>query len=58
MKQEIIVLNPERNVTLTAYIQEVEGEFQFAKRPPYWCSPAAAMPCVLTGKPTRWQWPI
>lgn len=33
MKQEIIVLNPERNVTLTAYIQEVAGEFQFAKRP-------------------------
>ena len=33
MKQEIIVLNPERNVTLTAYIQEVEGEFQFTKRP-------------------------
>lgn len=33
MKQEIINLNPERKVTLTAYIQEVEGEFQFAKRP-------------------------
>ena len=33
MKQEIIALNPERNVTLTAYIQEVAGEFQFAKRP-------------------------
>lgn len=33
MKQEIITLNPERNVTLTAYIQEVAGEFQFAKRP-------------------------
>lgn len=33
MKQEIINLNPERNVTLTAYIQEVAGEFQFAKRP-------------------------
>lgn len=33
MKQEIINLNPERNVTLTAYIQEVAGEFQFSKRP-------------------------
>ena len=33
MKQEIINLNPERDVTLTAYIQEVAGEFQFAKRP-------------------------
>ena len=26
MKQEIITLNAERNVTLTAYIQETEGE--------------------------------
>ena len=33
MRQEIINLNPERNVTLTAYLQEVAGEFQFAKRP-------------------------
>lgn len=33
MKQEIINLNQERNVTLTAYTQEVEGEFQFSKRP-------------------------
>lgn len=33
MKQEIINLNPGRNVTLTAYIQEVGGEYQFAKRP-------------------------
>lgn len=33
MKQEIINLNPERDVTLTAYIQEAAGEFQFAKRP-------------------------
>ena len=33
MRQEIIVLNEVRNVTLTAYIQETAGEFQFAKRP-------------------------
>ena len=33
MKQEIITLNAERNVTLTAYIQETEGEFLFTKRP-------------------------
>lgn len=33
MKQEIIKLNEERNVTLTSYIQEVGGEFQFSKRP-------------------------
>ena len=33
MKQEIITLNAERNVTLTAYIQETEGEFLFSKRP-------------------------
>jgi len=33
MKQEIIKLNEERNVTLTSYIQEVGGEYQFSKRP-------------------------
>ncbi len=33
MKAETIVLHEERNVTLTAYIQDVEGEFGFAKRP-------------------------
>ena len=33
MRAEVIVLNDERNVTLTTYIQEVEGEFGFAKRP-------------------------
>lgn len=33
MKQEIITLNADRNVTLTAYIQETEGEFLFSKRP-------------------------
>lgn len=33
MQQETIILNENRNVTLTAYLQEVAGEFQFAKRP-------------------------
>jgi len=33
MRTETIVLNKERNVTLTAYIQEVDGEFGFSKRP-------------------------
>ena len=33
MKQEIITLNSERNVTLTSYIQEVGGDFHFRKRP-------------------------
>ena len=33
MRQETISLNAERNVTLTAYIQEVAGEFGFQKRP-------------------------
>ncbi|MBQ8038499.1 MAG: alpha/beta hydrolase, partial [Lachnospiraceae bacterium] len=33
MRAEVIVLNDERNVTLTTYIQEVEGEFGFKKRP-------------------------
>lgn len=33
MKAEKIILNEERNVTLTAYIQETDGEFGFSKRP-------------------------
>lgn len=33
MRQEVILLNEIRNVTLTAYVQETEGEFQFSKRP-------------------------
>ena len=33
MRQETIVLNEERNVTLTVYLQEANGEFLFPKRP-------------------------
>lgn len=33
MKAETIVLNEERNVTLTVYTQEVGGEFGFGRRP-------------------------
>ena len=33
MKAQEIILCEERNVTLTAYIQEVDGEFGFSKRP-------------------------
>jgi len=33
MTTEKILLNEERNVTLTAYIQECDGEFGFSKRP-------------------------
>lgn len=33
MKAISITLNEERNVTLTGYLQEVEGEFGFSKRP-------------------------
>ena len=33
MRQEIMLLNQERDVSLTAYIQEVEGEYFFKKRP-------------------------
>ncbi len=33
MKSDTIVLSRERNVTLTAYIQEADGEFGFSKRP-------------------------
>ncbi|MEW9052881.1 MAG: alpha/beta hydrolase [Neobacillus sp.] len=34
MKVEKIVLNEERNVTLTAYLQEVGGEFQYVTKRP------------------------
>ncbi|MDO5143980.1 MAG: alpha/beta hydrolase [bacterium] len=33
MRLETIILNENRNVTLTAYIQETDGEFLFPKRP-------------------------
>lgn len=33
MRLETIILNENRNVTLTAYIQEADGEFLFPKRP-------------------------
>lgn len=33
MRTEVITLNEERNVTLTACIQQVDGEFGFQKRP-------------------------
>ena len=33
MKTQEIILNENRNVTLTAYIQEVDGEFGFSRRP-------------------------
>ena len=33
MKSQEIILNENRNVSLTAYIQEVDGEFEFSKRP-------------------------
>ena len=33
MKAKEIILNENRNVTLTAYIQEVDGEYGFSRRP-------------------------
>lgn len=33
MKTEMIILNEDRKVSLTAYIQETGGEFEFQKRP-------------------------
>ena len=33
MKAQEIILNEDRNVTLTAYLQDTEGEFGFSKRP-------------------------
>ena len=34
MQQEMIVLNQERNVTLTAYIQPVGGRFEYIRKRP------------------------
>jgi len=34
MKMQKIVLNPERNVTLTAFIQDVDGEFGIGRKDP------------------------
>ena len=34
MRTETIVLNQERNVTMTAYLLEVEGEFGYVSRRP------------------------
>ncbi len=57
MKSELIVLNEERDVTLTAYIQDVNGEFGFDKRPAMlvlpgggyaMCSDREADPVALT----------
>ena len=43
MKTEVITLNKERNVTLTAYIQDVRGEFDFVtKRPAILVLPGGA----------------
>lgn len=42
MKAEEITLNEERNVTLATYIQEVEGEFGFEKRPAMLVIPGGA----------------
>lgn len=42
MRTEQIVLNSERNVTLTTYIQDVEGEFCFEKRPAMLVLPGGA----------------
>ena len=33
MEKELLILNEARHVTLTAYLQEVNGEFGFDKRP-------------------------
>ena len=42
MRQEVIWLNRERNVTLTAYIQDAGGEFQFPLRPAMLVLPGGA----------------
>ena len=42
MKTEVITLNKERNVTLTALIQDVRGEYGFAERPAMLVIPGGA----------------
>lgn len=42
MKTEVITLNQERNVTLTALIQDVRGEYGFAERPAMLVIPGGA----------------
>lgn len=54
MDVERIVLNGERNVTLTAYTQPVEGEFNhISKRPAVLILPGGAILCVLTERQIR-----
>ena len=48
MEKEVIVLNEARKVTLTAYLQDVEGEFgNIPKRPEFWCFREAGVPDVF-----------
>ena len=42
MKTQTIYLNQEKNVTLTAYLQEVGGEFEFTQRPAVLILPGGA----------------
>ncbi len=42
MKTEVITLNKERNVTLTALLQDVRGEYGFAERPAMLVIPGGA----------------
>ncbi|MBR4026985.1 MAG: alpha/beta hydrolase, partial [Lachnospiraceae bacterium] len=57
MKTEVIILNKERNVTLTAYIQEIGGAFDFVTKRPaililpgggyQYCTPREADPVAF-----------
>lgn len=56
MKTEFITLNEERQVTLTAYLQETGGAFPYIlKRPAILILLEAAISIVQTGKQTRLQ---
>ena len=55
MRTELLTLNQERNVTLTAYLQETGGAFSYiSKRPAILILPGGDTSIVQTGKQTRW----
>lgn len=59
MKTEYIVLNAERNVSLTAYLQPVGGEFGgIDRRPAVLVLPGGGYHFAPTGRPIPWPFPI
>ena len=58
MKTEIVTLCEERNVTLTAYLQEVGGEFAgIPRRPAALILREGDIPCARIWRRIRWLFP-